>query len=312
MTVDAARRPGHGLDSGASMRSACARVQNGAMSVTESRTVDVEAATLRDPKQLMFATLGEQCVMDVRGPVRAAAYVALMAGASVNPATTRAKLDRLVVEGYLVRTRSVRGVEYELTTVGDELLRGIQARMDAAQPFAPRGAGWTLVTFSVPEQQRAARHRLRGALVWEGFAPVRDGLWVAPGDVDLDAALEPMRDELADSSVVVFRAYDRPTYSLTAIAADAWDLDAARRAHQAFAAEWAEDGRRGGPYAKTAVGSLILLSVDWHALLKADPRLPEEYLADDWPADISTAIYCARRDELIEAARTEFQSVVTR
>src|SRR5690606_29083636 len=43
---------------------------------------------------------------------------------------------------------------------------------------------WTLVGFSLPEARRRERHDLRSRLLWGGFGPLQNGLWVAPGSVD--------------------------------------------------------------------------------------------------------------------------------
>ena len=53
-------------------------------------------------------------------------------------------------------------------------------------------AMWTMVAFTVPEDQRRLRPMLRGRLQSLGFAPLYDGLWVSPHapDKELDIALE--------------------------------------------------------------------------------------------------------------------------
>ncbi|MFL2000581.1 PaaX family transcriptional regulator C-terminal domain-containing protein [Microbacterium sp. A1-JK] len=152
--------------------------------------------------------------------------------------------------------------------------------------------------------QRTLRHRLRAALTWGGFAPVRDGLWVAPGEVDLAGALEPLRDELADSSVVAFRARDLPEFPLAASVREAWDLVALRGLHERFLAVWEEPARSAASV--PPLSSLTMLVSDWLTLLRADPRLPDEFLDDDWPAQRSIAAYRARRSELHVAAVAAF------
>jgi DNA-binding transcriptional regulator PaaX len=41
---------------------------------------------------------------------------------------------------------------------------------------------WSLIAFSIPEDNRAARDALRKQLRWLGFAPLHDGLWLSPRD----------------------------------------------------------------------------------------------------------------------------------
>lgn len=263
----------------------------------------------RRPKQLLFAVLAEQIVMGVHAPLLASTYVSILSGAGIKPATTRAKLDRLVVEGYLVRIRDGGGIRYELTPTGFETLRTVQNRMDHPDPFEPRGSGWTLVTFTVPEQQRGVRQRLRAALTWEGFVPVRDGLWVAPGEADLDEVLDPMHAELVNANLVAFHAHDLPKYSLTPIAPTAWNLDGALEAHLRFADLWGDAVVVG---TAAPLPALMLLAADWYALLRADPRLPTELLDDEWPSANSTRIYRARRNQLVTAAHEAFHAAINR
>lgn len=264
----------------------------------------------RSPKQLLFAVLAEQIVLDVRVPVLASTYVSILSLAGVKPATTRAKLDRLVVEGYLVRAKDGRGVQYALTSLGFDTLRTVLNRMQDPDPFEPRGSGWTLVTFTVPEHQRAVRQRLRAALTWEGFVPVRDGLWVAPGEAELDEVLEPMNSELSDSSVIAFRAHDLPKYSLTPLARSAWNLEGALDAHRRFASLWGESVP--ADHTASPLSELLFLGADWYALLRADPRLPAELLDKGWPSARSTQIYRARRQQLADAAHEVFDAAIRR
>ena len=63
--------------------------------------------------------------------------------------------------------------------------RGDRARARIRIPSMPPEGGWTLVTFSLPEDLRSLRQPPPSALTWEGFAPLRDGLWLAPGEIDL-------------------------------------------------------------------------------------------------------------------------------
>ncbi len=47
---------------------------------------------------------------------------------------------------------------------------------------------WSLVAFSIPEDNRAARDALRKQLRWRGFAPLYDGATPDPSTADAEAA----------------------------------------------------------------------------------------------------------------------------
>ena len=94
------------------------------------------------------------------------------------------------------------------------MLREATERVRDPHPFhAPLGV-WTFVTFSLPEELRSLRSRLRSTLTWEGFAPLRDGLWVAPGEIDLGAALEALRGDLPPGAILAFHGRELPGFPM--------------------------------------------------------------------------------------------------
>jgi phenylacetic acid degradation operon negative regulatory protein len=196
---------------------------------------------------------------------------------------------------------------FALTKDGSAVLREATDRVRGPRPFAPHGEGWTLVTFSVPENQRTLRHRLRSALTWEGFAPLRDGLWLAPGELDLAAALEPLNGDLPAGAVTGFHAHELPGFDMVDSVRAAWDLESISNAHGAFIEAWS------GPAADAEAGSELaartMLVADWLALLRADPRLPRHFLGPHWPSDRSAEVYWAWRRRLDAASSAQFSAI---
>lgn len=262
----------------------------------------------RPAKRLLLALLGEFVLDQESGPIRAGAILPILEGAGIAAPTTRATLDRMAARGLLDRRRSGREVEFSLTDTVRDILREGGQRVNRDFPFAPQGEGWTLVTFSVSEGHRTVRHRLRAVLTWEGFAPLRDGLWIAPGEGNLAATLEPLRDELPPRAVAAFRAREIKDFPLADAVRDAWDLGAIRAEHELFLETWGRPDATDG--AQSALSARIMLVADWLALLRADPRLPAEYLSPDWPAARSLTCYRARHAELAPAAESEFAELM--
>lgn len=255
----------------------------------------------RRPEQLLLAFVGELVLDRGLGPVPTAVLVDVLAGLGVGEAATRATLARMARRGLLEPVREGRAVGWLLTAECERVLREAHGRVFAEDPFAPEGSGWTLVTFSVPERRRELRHRVRAELTWAGFGLLRDGLWIAPGEVAVPAPLaELARDGL---DLVAFRATEVDGFSASRSVADAWALDEIRERHLAFQAEWATGGdpaRAGDP-----VRAVTALVADWLALLRAAPRLPAEHLDADWPAAASVRAFRARHGELAGSARAE-------
>ncbi|PRI11209.1 PaaX family transcriptional regulator [Leucobacter massiliensis] len=270
------------------------------MSATGAATGSRPVPPPTHPRRLVLALIGELRLDGLDGPYRAVDLVCILERAGVTRPAARAALDRFVLHGLLERDRAERGVVYRLTAAGREVIDQGSARVHAGEPFAPGGEGWTIVTFSVPEGRRGLRHRLRSALTWAGFAALRDGVWVAAGDRDPEYALRALRDELDDSDIVAFRAQELPAFPMGGRVQGAWDLDEVRAAHERFLEQWGEAGPEVAEL-EPLVGRTLLVA-DWLALLRRDPRLPEHYLGEDWPAPRSLAVYRERRAEFGGAA----------
>ncbi|MCZ7422685.1 MULTISPECIES: PaaX family transcriptional regulator C-terminal domain-containing protein [unclassified Micromonospora] len=262
----------------------------------------------RQPKQLLLAFFGEHVVDDDPGPIRASVLIGVLEGAGVAAPATRATLDRLVQTGMLDRSKSGREIQFSLTEHGVAVLREATARVRGPRPFDPQGTGWTLVTFTIPEGQRTLRHRLRSTLTWEGFAPLRDGLWLAPGEVDLAGSLEPLCQDLPPQTVIAFHARELAGFPIADSVRAAWDIEAIRREHLAFIEVWGDPGA--ATQAASALTVRTMLVADWLALLRADPRLPREFMDAQWPAGRSTQVYRRMHQRLAAASAEEFAALV--
>lgn len=252
----------------------------------------------RRPEQLLLAFLGEFVLDADVEHVPSAVLIGLLADLGVGSAATRATLTRMSGRGLLAKVRSGREVAYGLAPAGESVLREARGRVLAHEPFAPVGTGWTLVTFSVPESQRDARHRVRATLTWSGFGLLRDGLWIAPGEVDVASALRPLDGDLADVELSAFRAYEIEGFSATRAVRSAWRLDEIAARHREFLETWADV--EGSP---DPLRDMTALGADWLALLRADPRLPAEHLSADWPSGRSAATFRRLRETFVGAAR---------
>jgi phenylacetic acid degradation operon negative regulatory protein len=265
------------------------------------------AVRSRQPRQLLLAFFGEHVLDDDPGPIRASVLIGVLEGAGVAAPATRATLDRLVAAGILERSRSGREIRFSLTEHGVAVLGEAAGRVRSSRPFDPVGTGWTLVTFSIPEEQRTLRHHLRSTLTWAGFAPIRDGLWLAPGEVDLASSLQPLDDQLPPNAILAFHARELPSHPIADSVRAAWDIEAIRREHLNFIETWSD------PASTEATGALsrrTLLVADWLALLRVDPRLPREFMDEQWPATRSYETYRRVHDALAAESDAEFEALL--
>lgn len=262
----------------------------------------------RQPRQLILALLGEFVIDGDTGPVPASAFIELLEAAGIAAPATRATLDRVEQRGLIARERRGREIVFSPTPNGVTVLREATERVRDPHPFhAPLGQ-WTFVSFTLPEDLRSLRSRLRSTLTWEGFAPLRDGLWVAPGEIDLTAALEAMRADLPPAAILAFHGRELAGFPMADSVRSAWDVEAIRAEHHMFIDTWGAPADE----SPSALVTRIMLVADWLALLRADPGLPRELLDDDWPADRSLTLYRELRAQTTEPALREFTALVAR
>ena len=262
----------------------------------------------RTPKALLIAFFDEYLVDRDVPPLRAGALIDVVGAAGVPASATRSTLDRMERCGLLTRERRGRDVRFSLSEEGRSVVRRASEKLRRPNPFlSHEGYDWTLVTFTVPEGQRTLRARLRSVLATAGFARLRDGLWIAPGEVGIAASIESLRSELPPGAVTAFFAEEHAGFAMADSVLAAWNIERVRDQHLAFLKAWSD------PPPKEEVinplGDLTTLVSDWITLLHADPLLPGRFLGPDWPARLSYERYAAWRRSLEASASVQFAAL---
>ena len=255
-------------------------------------------ATSHRPQSLLLSFLGALVLDRDLPPLPSMVLLDLLADLGVAEAAGRATLKRMTQRGLFTRGQVGRTAEYALTPLAEDVLREATPRVTSPTPFEHPEGEWTLLSYSVPESRRDLRHRVRARLTWAGFGGLRDGLWIAPGTVDVAAVLG--RSDLADVAGLAdaFAARVLPGTDVDRLVHRAWDVRAVREAHVSFIEIWGRPPRVAGSLAQ-----LTLLGADWLSLLRTDPGLPAAHLGPDWPAATSAAVYRRVFDGLEPAAR---------
>src|SRR5881296_2747756 len=180
-------------------------------------------AAAQRPPRLLLTLLGDYWWQRTE-PLPSAAIVALLAEFGVSDSAARAALSRLTRNGLLVTSKTGRRTFSRLSSRAGEILddgaRRIFSFGAASQPW---DGMWSLVAFSIPEDNRAARDALRKQLRWLGFAPLYDGLWVSPRDRAVEVITQLA--ELGITTATAFRASTVPGVSPAGLPQRAWDLD---------------------------------------------------------------------------------------
>ncbi|WP_367127787.1 PaaX family transcriptional regulator C-terminal domain-containing protein [Saccharothrix sp. HUAS TT1] len=231
------------------------------------------------PQSLMLSFLGIH-VLNRGIAVFSGSVIDVFARIGVSEEAVRSTLSRMVKRDLLARHRNGRRVYFGLTPRSTAVLEGGEHRIwRRGAVNADWDGTWTLIGFSLPESWRSRRHDLRSRLVWGGFGPLQNGLWVAPGHVDVSALVEDL--DLDDHLKVFTSRTAKPTEA-GQIVHTAFDVPAIAARYRAFLDRW----DRGAPLPE-AVDDLarqLLLHTEWLQLVRQDPRLPTEHLPPDWPA----------------------------
>ncbi|MBE1537200.1 PaaX family transcriptional regulator [Actinomadura algeriensis] len=259
----------------------------------------------RAPQQLLFGFLGALVLDRGHPPIGSRVFLQLLADLGVAEAAGRATLARMTRKGLLHRVREGRTARFALTPRAERLLREATPRVRSPEPFTPPGDEWTLLSYSMPESRRDLRHQIRARLIWAGFGGLRDGLWIAPGRVDIGTIFDGPEFAGLAGLADAFHSVPAASTDVPKLLHRAWDVPAIRAEHEAFIAAWASGHDGGRP-----LPLLTLLGADWLQLLRTDPGLPAAHLPDDWPAAASTALYRERYDALEPAAFAQLRDLL--
>ncbi|MCZ2826902.1 MULTISPECIES: PaaX family transcriptional regulator [unclassified Modestobacter] len=264
------------------------------------------AAEVRFKPQDLLLALGGALILDSHEePLPTKVFLDVLGSLGVSDDATRSVLTRLTERGLLTRDQDGRVARYGLTETSRRVLREGRERVLATEPFHQGSSEWTLLSFSLPETQRDVRNRLRSRLTWAGFGCLRDGLWIAPGRVDLDSIIT-VGDEVGGLQIDGFVASPAAGTDVARFVRRAWDLDVLRAEHEEFLRRW----DRPLPRDEDPLALFTLLGAHWIRLLRLDPVLPDRHLGADWPARRSTAVYRTVFAALEARAQAAFADLV--
>jgi phenylacetic acid degradation operon negative regulatory protein len=222
---------------------------------------------------------------------------------------TRTAIARLKKRGILAATRHDGLAGYALRPEAVRMLERGDRRIFAPRNMTP-DAAWCLISFSLPEDQRQARHQLRRRLSWIGCGLVAPALWICP-DFLSDEVEEILRDLGIRHAATVFRTeLPRVGGRIEEAIAQWWDLPSIDALHRDFIKTM--DGLMPTAPADSAEAfRAYVTGIDaWRIIPYLDPGLPLAYLPADWPGRESTALFTAFSDRLAEPAWRHVRSVV--
>ena len=259
------------------------------------------------PQHLLLTLLGDFWT-GRREPLPSAALVAWLSEFDVNEAGARAAIGRLAKRGNLDVVREGRNTSYR---VADRLVELLPYGSLHTQSFGYSRTGWngqwTMVAFSIADDSRRVRLRLRSALELLGYAALYDGVWVSPYPPNdrLEATLSSYAEVSCTVIVGPVEAGVSP--------ASAWDLAPLRALYDRFISTFAPITMRmrtGTMSDRDALVARIQVAYRWFVIATVDPDLPAELLPNDWPRNAARDIFVNLFDELGPRAEARVREIV--
>lgn len=259
------------------------------------------------PQRLLTTLLGEYW-LDNTAALPMSGIVGLLAEFGISETSARATANRLVKRGVLAAGKSGRQSYLRLSDNGREDSRQKTASIVNFGAETRDWDGlWTVVAFSVPEQERHVRHRVRSYLRWLGFAPLFDGLWVS-AHADPDAVTAILR--AADvGSMTVLRASEAGGHSPL----KAWVLEDVAASYRHFLIEQEKTLARVKAGTVSPSDALVMRTKvfdAWRVFPGLDPSLPDKLLPPDWPRAQAREMFTALYDGLAPLAALRFQQII--
>jgi phenylacetic acid degradation operon negative regulatory protein len=260
--------------------------------------------------QGLAVTLMADYTLRTRAWLPTAAIVALLAESGVSAAGARTAISRLTRRGVLEGHREGRRSSYRLTPAAATFLAVGGSAIAGAAGASSWDGTWTLIAFSLPQEEGTLRRGLRGQLRWMGYAPLYDGLWISPHELS-----EKTRARLAEltlGTLTVFRArHVELDATVRRNPLDAWDTAQIAKQYASFLRRW----RPALPPALTgaaAVRARTEVMDTYRRLPILDPHLPLELLPRDWPREPARDLFTAVYDGLAEAAQNHVRAAASR
>jgi phenylacetic acid degradation operon negative regulatory protein len=262
-------------------------------------------------KALLLTVLGE-FVLPHGGSVWTQTVVQVLELLGIEERNARQALARLAEQGTVANERRGRRALWRLTPEGRDLLvTGTERIYSFGASTDDWDEHWLVVFCSVPEEQRAKRHRLRSRLSFEGFGFLGPGLAITPHLDREDAANTILKDLDLVPAAIVLRAEAGTLVPATEMLHRAWDLDELADRYRAFS----DSFRRRAPATDDSrLAALVELVHAWRRFPFVDPEIPDRLLPRSWPGRRAKALFDDRHAVWSPAANrryTELESAST-
>jgi phenylacetic acid degradation operon negative regulatory protein len=250
---------------------------------------------------LVLLLIGEFWRYTPQLEIPSAALVDLLAPLGVSAEAARAALSRLSRRGTLRVSRAGRNTSYSLSPeVAATVPISERLTMSFGRDERSWNGEWTVVVFSLSEQERDRRQRLREWLRWLGFGPARDGVWVSP-HADVALTESSLAAHLPDDGLIF-----RSSHMIGDLnPQEVWPLEDLRLVYNEFISDLREIVyrlRAGSVSPAEALRIGLVVLGRWRGFPTVDPDLPSDYLPSDWPRREARRLFVTVYDSCVPLA----------
>ena len=240
--------------------------------------------------------------------VALAGLVALMEALGVSEAAVRQSVSRMARQGWLQAERSGNRAYYAATARGKRRIEELSPRIYG--PLVDWDGRWRMLVYSVEEERRDRRDRLRKELAVLGWAPLATSTWISP-NCDLTAAAAIAAEAGASENIALFESTHRGPGADAGLVTACWDLAGIAAAYVRFSELYrprleAERAKRSFDDEAAFVERLWLIH-DYRKFTYLDPALPSVLLPAHWPGSTAAAIFREYYALLLERSNRFFE-----
>jgi phenylacetic acid degradation operon negative regulatory protein len=272
-------------------------------------------ATLAFRPQAAILTLYGDYLLKRGGEIGIGSLIELLSSLGLSQQAVRSAVSRMCRAGLLKVRRVGRKSYYSLTKDGHQLLTKGAKRIFERKNSHWDGS-WNIVTYSIPEQRRQARDRLRLELNWMGYGALTEATWISP--YDLTKEVEELGESLRIRDYIqIFQARNQDLTDPKKMVSLGWDLSRIHQKYASFIQKYQpklENHLRRRHASETIEPSECFverfgLIHEYRKLPFFDPDLPTELLPEDWLRPKAAALFREYHELLADKANKYFDSV---
>lgn len=269
----------------------------------------------RRAQDLVFTLFGDT-LLHRDGPHWVGSIIRLLQPLGLSEGAARTVLSRMARKGWLSAERQGRNSYYQLTARGRKLLQEGEDRIYRPTWRDSWDGRWLLVTYSIPEDVRHLRDRLRDRLTWLGFGSLGNGLWISPLDLRKEVA------EIAESLdttdyLECFYGEGAAFTDADRLVSKCWDLAQINGRYEEFISEYVPifeqcraDIGLGVLTPESAYGLRLRLIHEYRGFPLLDPFLPGVLLPKNWAGQCAAHFFRVFHDLLTDLGESHVDAVL--